>query len=252
MPLQKTEAVVLRSRRQGETSKILTLYTRAFGKIQIIAKGARSTKSRFGGSLEPLNYISIIFYEKESRELQILSQADIIETFPKISQSLQKIGLAMAACELVNRLEFGVTPNPLLFRLLLETFRGINGSTKKPSNCFRAFQVRLFEFLGFKPNLNSCLNCGSQQDGEVLFDITRGGYRCENCQQRQTAGVVICQETINALRAFQNTPLTKVSDFLTSSLAQQQADELLLTYLRYHLDGMDELKALKFLRKIST
>lgn len=251
MPLKKTEAIVLKSQRQGETSKILTLYTRAFGKIKIMAKGARSCKSRFGGSLELLNYISIIFYEKETRELQFLSQADIIETFPGINKNLEKTALAMIACELVNRLEIGVAPNPLLFKLLLETLRGINDSNEKPFNCLRAFQVRLFKILGFKPNLNYCLYCKSQKEGEVIFDIVRGGYVCEFCPQRATAGLILCQEAISALRAFQNNPLSKLNGFLTNSLAQQQVDDFLLSYLRYHVEGFEELKALKFLKKIN-
>jgi DNA repair protein RecO (recombination protein O) len=251
MSLQKTQAIVLKSQRQGETSKILTVYTRAFGKIKIIAKGARSVRSRFGGSLEPLNYIAMVFYEKETRELQFLSQADIIETFPKINQDLQKTALAMAACELLNQLEVGVAPNPLLFRLLLETLRGINNSDKRPHNCFRVFQVRLLEIFGFKPNLTSCLKCGSQKQDEVLFDVGRGGYICAECQKSTATGTIICKEAINALRAFQRTPFTNLNGFLTSPMAQQQVDALLWTYLRYHLEGLGELKALKFLKKIS-
>ncbi len=81
MSLQKTQAVVLKTQRLGETSKILTLYSQKFGKIKVVAKGARGLKSRFYGTLEPLNHISIVYYFKETRELQLLSQADICVKF---------------------------------------------------------------------------------------------------------------------------------------------------------------------------
>ncbi|MFQ5823369.1 MAG: DNA repair protein RecO [bacterium] len=251
MPIQKTEAIVLKSQKQGETSKILTLYTRTFGKIQMIAKGARSIKSRFGASLEPLSYISIVFYEKENRELQFLSQADIIESYLNILRNLEKTALAMAACELVNRLEIGVAPNPILFRMLLETLRGINGVMKRPMNCIRAFQVRLFDIIGLKPNLKACFNCGDQKGKEVIFDITHGRYRCEKCLQKDSPGMILNQEALSALRAFQQTPLSNLNGYLTSTVAQQQVDNFLLTYMKYHVEGFGELKALKFLKKIN-
>ena len=90
MPLCKTEVIVLKSINYGETSKILTLYSRTSGKISVIAKGARNIKSRFGGTLEPINYLAIVFYEKESRNIQYLSQVDIIEYFPQIKKDLEK------------------------------------------------------------------------------------------------------------------------------------------------------------------
>ena len=59
-----TDAIVLRSMKYGETSKIVTLYSKKFGKIKVIAKGARSAKSKFGASLEPMMHSSVIFYKK--------------------------------------------------------------------------------------------------------------------------------------------------------------------------------------------
>ncbi|MFQ5863771.1 MAG: DNA repair protein RecO [bacterium] len=250
MPLQKTEAIVLKSQKQGETSKIVTLYTRAFGKITMIAKGARSMKSRFGASLEPLSYVSIVFYKKENRELQFLSQAEIIESFPKILKNLEKTTLAMAACELVNRLEIGVTPNPTLFRLILQTLRGLNQARETPMNCFRAFQVRILDIFGLRPNLSGCLKCSDRNLGEVIFDITHGGYICRNCWQYEVTGMILNQESLGALRAFQHTTLSDLNGYLSSNLAQQQVDDFLLAYMNYHVDGFGELKALKFFRKI--
>ncbi len=250
MSLQKTEAIVLRSQKQGETSKILTLYTRAFGKIKLIAKGARSIKSRFGGCLELLSYISIVFYRKENRELQFLSQAEIIETFPRIFQDLDKTALAMAACELVNQLEVGEAPHPALFRLLLETLRGINKAGDKPINTLRAFQVRILNILGLKANFSACLKCGNPNSGVVIFDITRGGYICGNCRKAKAPGMVLEPEVLSALRAFQQASLSNLNGYLSSKKAEQQVDDFLLTYMRYHVEGFRELKALKFLKKI--
>lgn len=250
MSLQKTEAIVLKSQKQGETSKIVTLYTRAFGKMKMIAKGARSIKSRFGATLEPASYISIVFYEKENREIQFLSQAEILETFPKILKNLERTTLAMAVCELVNKLEIGVSSNLTLFRLILETLRAINSAVKEPRNCFLAFEVRILGIFGFRPNFNACLQCGNRNLGEVVFDVAHGGYTCANCRRRQSPGMVLEQEALGALRAFQHTPLSRLNGYLASTTAQQQVDDFLLDYIKYHVEGFGELKAMKFLKKI--
>lgn len=250
MPLQKTQAVVLKSIKQGETSKILTLYTRSFGKLAVIAKGARSTRSRFGGSLEPLNYISIVFYEKENRDLQFLSQADIIEAFPKIKHNLEKTTVAMAACELVNQLEIGVSPNTVLFDLLLKCLGGINLAGGTPKNYLRAFEVQLFELIGFKPNLQTCMRCNQARFEEIIFDLSQGGYYCERCAKTRTAGMLLNRESGHALRVFQQTSFSGLNGVLPSGLARQQVDDFLLSYFRYHVDGFKELKSLKFLKQV--
>ena len=73
MPILKSEGVVLRRIKYSETSLILTFYTKDQGKISLIAKGARNPKSKFVGALEPATYASIVYYHKDSRELQLLS-----------------------------------------------------------------------------------------------------------------------------------------------------------------------------------
>ncbi len=252
MSLQKTEAVVLKSIKQGETSKILTLYTRKFGKIKVIAKGARGLKSRFGGTLEPANYIAIVYYEKENRELQFLSQADIIETFSKKKQPLEKSSLAMAACELVDHLEIGAHPNPHLFKLFLETLRGVDHAVH-PMNVFRAFQIRIFDALGVKPNFQTCLHCRQLRVGvgEAIFDIPHGGFYCQRCAHLRPAGMVLSKSVIADFRNLQTAPLSSLNGVLASPADEQQADQFLLAYFNYHVEGFRELNSLKFLRKVS-
>lgn len=250
MPLQKTEAVILRSIKQGESSKILTLYSRAFGKITAIAKGARNMKSRFGGTLELLNYVSIVFYEKENRELQFLSQAEIIDSFPQIKQDLQKTSLAMAVCELINQLEVGREPNPILFRLLLSTLKSINHACDNPMNIFRAFQIHIFDIMGFRPNFYECMGCGKRMDGAALFDLREGGLVCKKCREEGNATVVLYQEALNTLRRLQKVHLSSINGLLLTSTSEQQTDDFLQAYLHYHVEGLRDLKALKFLKKI--
>ena len=93
--LTKTEAVVLKAVKYRETSKIVTLYTKKFGKINAVAKGAMLTTSKFGASLEPMSYILAVLYKKETREVQFLSQADLIKPFLSLYSDYNKMILRL-------------------------------------------------------------------------------------------------------------------------------------------------------------
>jgi DNA repair protein RecO (recombination protein O) len=78
----------------GDSSSIALLFTEDLGKISVIVKGARSPKSKYGKIVDPLNYLSVVLYKKETRDLQLLSGADIIEHYPAMKNDLNKLGYA--------------------------------------------------------------------------------------------------------------------------------------------------------------
>ncbi len=252
MPLRRSEAVVLKSIKQGETSKIVTLYTRSAGKIKVLAKGARSARSRFGGTLEPCNYISVLYYDKETRDLQTLSQADIIKPFGRGAPDLQRSVLAMAVCELVDRLEFGPNASPGFFNLIVSALEQISSGDGEPQPGFRAFVMRALQLLGIKPNLSTCLRCGQAHTGRsVRFDMIRGGYVCETCADGRTTGMRLNEEAVRALADLQRIPLAGLNGLTHAPALGRQLDHFLLSYLRYHVEGFRDLNALKVFRRLA-
>ena len=166
---------MLRSRKQGETSKILTLYTRQFGKVSAMAKGSRGVKSKYLGALETFSYISLVFYRKEQRSLQYLSQATILESFPRLHSELGKLTLAAIPCEIVDKSEETEHPNVPLFQLLLDGLRAIESNTTGLRNVLRAFQLKFIALAGFEPNLHHCHVCGtSEPDVLHYFSLEHG------------------------------------------------------------------------------
>jgi len=247
MAILKTQGVVIRDQDLGETSKIITLYTRDFGKLKLVAKGARSLKSRFGGSLDLLNHISIVFYHRESRDIQFLSQSDIIRSFPRIKAELERLALAMAVCELIGRTEIGSSPNPQLFKLLVDTLKGMDES-RRVVNYFHYFRIQFLRIAGFQPQLDRCLRCGRPTEkGEALFRIEGGGVFCPSCTE---TGMVISPETLRVLQRLQRTSIDGVGRIIPSPSARREIDHLLTCYLKYHFDGIGDLKSLNFLNKL--
>jgi len=251
MALQKAEAFVLRAQNLGETSKILTLYTRQFGKIKVVAKGARSTKSRFGGTLEPLNHIAIVFYRKENRDLQLLSQADLLEYFPGIRQSLEKTALALGAAEVIHKTEIGEHPSYFLFKLLGETLHGIDRAHARVRNFLWAFYLKFFEAAGFKPHFENCLECRrAEKTNLVTFNLAKGGYLCSRCASPDPFGVTLSPESLEALRSLQPLAPHMADRLAISAQTHAEIQAWANAYLKFHFEGLDDLATMKVLEQM--
>ena len=112
----KTKAVVIKKLDYGDTSKIATFFTEDFGKISAIIKGARSPKSKMGSVVDILNTVQIVYYKKESREIQLISQADLINHYSRIKEDLDKLKYASAVAELLLNLILDDEAHPKLYK----------------------------------------------------------------------------------------------------------------------------------------
>lgn len=248
MPLQKTEAIVLKTQRSGETSKIVTVFTPKSGKLRVVAKGSRGLKSRFFGTLEPLNHIAIVYYFKETREYQYLSQADIIQSHAQIKADLKKYALANVLCELVDRTELE-QPNPYLFQILVDVLKAINDSQTRLNNFLYWFLLRFFKINGFDPDFSQCRNCHNKNViGMVRYSLSSGGYYCNNCPISEPAGVTVSADTILSLAKIKQASVKNVDSIPFS--AKGEAETLLFSFLYYHNEEAKHLKSLKFYRQM--
>ena len=96
-----TNAIVLHSRRFGDTSRIVVLYTTEFGKVSGVAKGARTLKSKLGSALEPLTHCRVTLYYSPNKDLHTVSNAEVVEPFSALQSSYNKLTTAISVCETV-------------------------------------------------------------------------------------------------------------------------------------------------------
>jgi DNA repair protein RecO (recombination protein O) len=157
--ITKTDAIVLKTMKFRDTSKIVTFYTRQYGKLKGVAKGARQMKSKFGASLEPMTRVSLVLYRKEHRDLQLVSQCDIVNYYKRIHSEIERMSVALSILDLVNQLTHDEEENGELFRLLVETFDQLERAAKNHANLFYAFEIRLAGLFGFSPDLEVCGRC---------------------------------------------------------------------------------------------
>ncbi|MEN3038926.1 MAG: DNA repair protein RecO [Candidatus Kryptonium sp.] len=253
--LSKTEAVVLKAMKYRETSKIVTLYTKKFGKVNVIAKGAMLTTSKFGASLEPMSYILAVLYKKETRELQFLSQADVIKPFLNLYSNYAKMTLGLSICEIVYKMIKFEEENVKIFKLLVDTLDKLDSAEKNEVNLLWFFLVHLLEESGFKINFNSCVNCGQRFKDEkltqkVVFLADKGGFLCSKCASGAQADAFYSVATYKSLNWLEKAKIENVTNLKLASNISNEIQNLLISFMREHFDEPVSLKSLEIYYKL--
>lgn len=151
MQIIKTDAFVLKSFKYGETSKIVTLFTKDHGKLNAVVKGVRNYKSRICGTMESMNYISAVIYLKDNRDLQLVTNAEYKKSYPGILNNFDKIEIAFKIIELLNKSLTENYINSRLFELLIQIFSGLEKTNTNYTNFTLYFLIQLSKILGFSP-----------------------------------------------------------------------------------------------------
>lgn len=145
MATYKTEGVILKRSNYGEADRILTIYTKHYGKIKAIAKGVRKITSRKGGNLELFNHC-VLFLAK-GRNLDIITEAQAINSFSRLGDNLEKAATAFYLVELVDQLTPEEQVNRQVFDLLVETLAKL--SKCQTAQLTADFEIDLLKLLGF-------------------------------------------------------------------------------------------------------
>ncbi|TLY23756.1 MAG: DNA repair protein RecO [Nitrospirae bacterium] len=187
MPLLKTPAIVLKSRKWGDADRIVTFFTLKHGKVRGVARGARRMKSRFGGTLEPFVYCDLVLYEKPGDTLYRVSQTDVRQAFHPLRNSLETIAGAARLANLARAVTADGDAVPRVFHALLEGFRAIQGS-EDPSLTAALYELEILRFAGYLPHLDRCNVCqGRASGGAWFFSPRAGGTVCTACVKREPA-----------------------------------------------------------------
>ena len=179
MSLYRDTGVVLRTYKLGEADRIVVILTAGHGKIRAVAKGVRKTKSRFGGRLEPLSHVSLLLYE--GRELDIVSQAESVDSIAPLLDDLDRLTQALAVAEAIDQLTVDREPTPHLYRMLVGVLRTLE--TEPSPLVVPAFFWKLLAAEGSRPELDQCVRCSAEDVELVAFDMDEGGVLCRSCRR---------------------------------------------------------------------
>lgn len=238
----KTEAVVLSKMNYGDTSSIVTLFTKDEGKISAIAKGSRSAKSKYGRIIDPINYLLVVFYKKDSREVQLISGAEILDYYPSIKTDLDKLKYAYAIIELVKNLFAEHDVNRTLFKGLVRILSNLNSSKEKPEVSFGRFFIFILKQVGYEVQIEKCAFCGDENPHtEDFYFHFEKGLICGKCKEQAVEIYKINWELLGYLRCLKS----NVSVENYNSLVPQRAIDLMEKFVKYHVQGFKGIQSLK-------
>lgn len=245
MGLYKAEGVVLRTRNLGEADKIVTVFTESRGKVEAVARGVRRPRSRLLGPTQLFTYGRFLFFE--GKNLDTLSQGEIVDSFRPLREDLDRMAHASYAAELVDRSTEAADRHEGLFSLLVAVLRLLAVGDQLPL-VMRYFELHLLEELGYRPHLGGCLRCGAPQ--APLFSIEMGGLLCENCRGADAAATYLGEEALNALRYLQRADPGRLTVLRPSPAASAVMEQVLPAFCAARIG--QPLKTIEFLLSLRT
>lgn len=174
-------AFVLHARSYGESDRIVTVLTADHGKLTGIAKGAKNSRKRFGGTLEPFHQIRAVYQQRPGTDLVFLVRCELMQAHRRFTSDLDRYAAGSYLLELTDKMVFGPEPGGAIFRLLQDAVTALHdGAPADP--VLRAFELHLLAASGYAPALDVCRGCGSVATTEAVFlHVERGGLVCRRC-----------------------------------------------------------------------
>jgi len=243
----RSDAIVLKTLKYGDTSKIITAFTREYGKLSLIAKGARTSRSKFGSILNPMSCIQAVFYMKESRDIHLLSDASLSCVHKNIVGDPQKTMTGFVMLDALNTTVHTREPHPVLFDHLVEALDGLDQAERSPVNYLIAFMIALLREAGYGLKLDACVNCGGELDREPLaFESQFGGFFCGRCPSSETRPAVAPNQ-LKVLRWLERPSPGAWSSLSLEPVESLKIVHLLAGHLCRHVPGAKSLKSLSLL-----
>lgn len=221
-------AVVLSTVDYSDADRLVTLFTTHRGKLTAFAAGARKSKRRFAGALQPLTLLRVHLVERRGDTFR-LDGAEIVETFPAIRRDLPRIARALYCLELCRELVRDREPHPALFSQLADYLRQLDAGVAGPSSVI-AFELEALAQAGLMPRLDRCSVCGGPVGPEPRFDPDHGGALCSGCSHRAHGAIPVSAHLIRSIRAIQGGERSPLPSGL-----RQKARELLNTFIAHHI-----------------
>src|SRR4051812_14128749 len=200
MPAERATALVLRTTDWSETSRIATLWTREFGKVRVLAKGGRRLKSNFEIALDLLTVCNIVFLRKSSEGLDLLTEAQVAERFPKLRESMSALYAAYYIAELLSEATEDYDPHAPLFDATLQALRELGEAGPQTGPRLVAYELTWLHELGYSPALDACAACGKPVGTRPMFSAAAGGVVCSACAPHQRERRPIKPDSLAALR----------------------------------------------------
>ncbi len=205
---EKTEGLVIRQADFSETSRVVTFFTRDFGKISVLAKGAKRLKGSFEAAIDLLTQCQIVFLHKSTSSLDILTEARLVKRFRFQSHDMNVHYSGMYVAELLQLFSEEFDPYPHWYEAAIQTLKILETCEDFRLPVLR-FELYTLQVLGVLPEFDQC-QCGRlvRDDHEQWsLWIHQGVLLCSRCRQSEAASRVLTGQLLVMLRKLIETPL---------------------------------------------
>jgi len=244
----RTEAIVIRRSDFGEADRLLTLFSADRGKIRAIGKGARKPQSRKTGHVEL--FMRSKFLIAEGRDLDIVTQAEMVEAYPALRDDLLRSTYASYAVELLDRFTVDDDPHRDIFDILAAA---LGWFAAMPADELllpaRYYELRLLSLTGFQPRLFNCLHCGEPiQEQDQFFSVDLGGLICPDCVAVDPRARPISAVAVKVMRYLQTRPWSAVEQLRLRPAVLHEIERIMHDYLTHILER--DLKSTSFIHRL--
>ena len=237
MDFCKTPAITLRRTDYKDSSQIITFYTRDFGKIQALAKGLKRSVKGISGGIDLLTYNHIVFIQRGSSALNILTEWALRDNFHLLRNNSKKYHSALYILELVRELTEENDKNEPLFDLFKNTLCEIADRGDPTVNTI-AFEVQLLALLGSLPEMSCCVSCKAKVDAKQLysFSASESGVLCTDCSRKIREKVKISGGSIATINYLAGKKIQDTGRLSIQSSLHGEIRKLLIYYLSFILN----------------
>jgi DNA repair protein RecO (recombination protein O) len=242
--LQKCEGIVIRTTDYGETNKIVTLYTREWGKIGVMARGAKKPNSRLSAITQLFTHG--YFLVQIGKGLGSLQQGEINTSMRSIREDIFLTAYSSYIVELTDKGTEEKKPNPFLFELLHQTLNYLNEGYDQDI-LMNIFELKMLNVMGLYPNLDKCSVCGST-DGNFSFSIRENGFICHRCLNKDPYHFKISPASAKLVRLFYYFDLSRLGQISVKEETKVELKKIISAYYDEY-SGL-HLKSKKFLNSM--
>jgi len=245
--LYVTDAIVLSRFDYGEADRIMTLFTPNLGKFKAIAKGVRRTKSRLGGSLEPLAELRVAL--ARGRTFDIVTQVQVTHAWLRLRDSLESTATAWYLAELADRSMEERHEAQALYVLLRRAYELLDAGMDA-GRVARWYEMHLADELGVRPEVDRCVECDRMLEADEQFRWVPplGGVLCSRCPGPPADRAGLSLDGLKVLKAYQRMDVEALAGLRLAPAVEREVEGAMRDFLRVSLER--DARSLDFLDEV--
>ena len=242
------DGLVIREMAWGENDKRIVLLTADRGRVSVLAKGARSMRSKYMNTTQLFTYGNYEVTERNGHAW--LGGASVTEPFFGIQNDIERLALASYVVDVAGELTVEEEPAEDILRLTLNTLYAIAKDFKPIPQIKATYEIRAMADAGYMPDLSGCTACGCENGERMYLDVMNGVLKCGDCLNRLDARMIrteddprtnsilvpVSREAIKVARYIMETPVERVLSVLVSPEVMTELAKMGETYSVHHLE----------------